>query len=112
MRKRRITEIEIETRETFLIQWKGQWHRPQAEQTARPRCRLCGETEPMLTSDEAAALTGSSLRTVFRWVESETVHFTETADGRLYVCLNSLPSATGIKRPSQLNSESPDTATN
>lgn len=51
----------------------------------------------MLSPDEAAALTGVGARTIYRWVEAGLVHFAETAEGSLLICLNSLPSS----RPAQ-----------
>lgn len=47
----------------------------------------------MLAPEEAAALCGVSPRTIYRWVEAGRVHFAETPDGRLSVCLASLPEA-------------------
>lgn len=41
----------------------------------------------MLTPQEAAMLRSVSQMTVYRWVESGQVHFMETQDGRLFVCL-------------------------
>ena len=45
----------------------------------------------MVTPDEAAAITCTNSRTIYRWVEAEKVHSTETADGATLICLNSLP---------------------
>jgi hypothetical protein len=53
-------------------------------------CELCDTDSPMVTLDEAARLSGCDSRTVFRQVEAGQVHFTETADGRLYICFASL----------------------
>ena len=44
----------------------------------------------MGTPDEAAILAHVSSRTIYRWVEAETIHFAETPDGLLLICLNSL----------------------
>jgi excisionase family DNA binding protein len=44
----------------------------------------------MVTPDEAAAVVGVSTRTIYRWIEAEKLHFTETAGGLLTICLNSL----------------------
>jgi len=44
----------------------------------------------MVSPGQAAALAGVSVRTVNRWVEAESIHFLESADGQLFVCLNSL----------------------
>jgi len=43
-----------------------------------------------VTADEAANLAGVTARTVYRWVEQGKVHFTETAAGKVLVCVNSL----------------------
>jgi len=44
----------------------------------------------MCTPEEAAVLTHVSTRTIYRRVEAGRVHFTETAEGLLLVCLNSI----------------------
>jgi hypothetical protein len=44
----------------------------------------------MLSVDEAAAVARSSSRAIYRRVEADTLHFTETPEGRLLICLNSL----------------------
>jgi len=44
----------------------------------------------MGTLDEAGRLSGCDSGEVYRWIEAGEVHFIETADGRLYVCLASL----------------------
>ncbi len=53
-------------------------------------CSQCYSATPMVSPGQAAALAGVSVRTVNRWVEAETIHFLESADGQLFVCLNSL----------------------
>ncbi len=42
---------------------------------------------------EAAVLAGLSLRTIYALVEGGKVHFTETPDGLLLLCLNCLLNA-------------------
>ncbi|HXG63630.1 MAG TPA: hypothetical protein VNO70_00895 [Blastocatellia bacterium] len=44
----------------------------------------------MLTLDEAIALSGASSREIHRRVEAGEIHFTETAEGFLLICLPSL----------------------
>jgi hypothetical protein len=44
----------------------------------------------MVTPEEAALLTGASLRAVCRQVEAGQLHFRETAHGQLFICLDSL----------------------
>jgi hypothetical protein len=53
-------------------------------------CEACGATVEMVTAEQAAALAEVSTRAIYRQVESGQIHFTETADGQLFVCLNSL----------------------
>ena len=45
----------------------------------------------MLSTDHAAIAAHVSSRTIFRWVESGMVHSSETPDGLLLICPNSLP---------------------
>ncbi len=53
-------------------------------------CEGCGSEVRMLTPDEAAALARTTVRAIYRWIEAEKIHFTETPDGLLLVCLSSL----------------------
>jgi hypothetical protein len=53
-------------------------------------CPECATAVEMVKPEDAARLLRISLRRVFRKVEAETLHFTETADGLLFICRNSL----------------------
>ncbi|HEY0405758.1 MAG TPA: hypothetical protein VGC89_08515 [Pyrinomonadaceae bacterium] len=53
-------------------------------------CEGCAKPATMLSVDEAAAVARSSSRAIYRRVEADTLHFTETPEGRLLICLNSL----------------------
>jgi hypothetical protein len=53
-------------------------------------CDGCAGRVTMLTVDEAAAFVGASSRAVFQRVETGEIHFAETPEGRLFICLNSL----------------------
>jgi hypothetical protein len=44
----------------------------------------------MLSPDVAASVAAITPRTVYRLIEANQVHFTETDDGQLFVCLDSL----------------------
>jgi len=44
----------------------------------------------MVSPEQAAAITQTTVRSVNQRVEAGSVHFLETADGRLWVCLKSL----------------------
>jgi hypothetical protein len=53
-------------------------------------CAACGAQVEMVTVDQAAILAHVDARTIFRRVEAETLHFSETAEGSLRICPNSL----------------------
>ena len=53
-------------------------------------CVTCGAEAEMVPVDEAAILRRVNSRTIFRWVEAEQAHASETANGLLLICLNSL----------------------
>jgi predicted site-specific integrase-resolvase len=54
-------------------------------------CASCPAPTPLIAPDEAAVLAGVSTRTIYRWAEAEQLHYSETPEGRLLVCPNSLP---------------------
>jgi hypothetical protein len=78
----RFTEITVETDEVLVIRKRNS---PLATW-----CSECDDPAAMLTPQEAAVLTGVSWREISRRVESGRVHFTETPDGLLLICINSL----------------------
>ena len=80
MSGRRRTVTTIETREVLFVR------RLVPETPALP-CAECADAAGMLTPQEAARRAGVTQRTIYRWVEDGLVHFAETADGRLFVCL-------------------------
>lgn len=53
-------------------------------------CEGCNAQVKLVGPEEAAALAGLSQRTIFRQIESHQLHFTETPDGGLLICVNSL----------------------
>jgi hypothetical protein len=90
------TETIIETHEVWVVR------KPAGPFPAwRPDC---AGRPPMLTPEEAAGLSGLSLRAIFRLVEAGGVHFLETAGGRLFVCPASL-TAQPARAPSLLTTE-------
>lgn len=82
MSKKRIRKIRVES-ERVLIS-----HRRHAASAWRAACRA--QTQ-MLNQEEAAALAAVTPRTIYRWVEAGQLHFTESPEGRLLICLDSLP---------------------
>ncbi len=77
--KRRI-EITIETDSVLIAS---------ARKTSASWCEGCACEVRMISVDEAAALAQQSARTIYRWVEAQRIHCTETPEGRLFICLNS-----------------------
>jgi excisionase family DNA binding protein len=53
-------------------------------------CEDCGRKVQMLTPDQAAAIANVSSRTIYRRVDAGEMHYTETAEGFLLVCPNSI----------------------
>jgi len=51
-------------------------------------CPICEAGMRMLTLTEAAFHLQVSQRMVFQWIEAGLIHFSETADGGLFVCVN------------------------
>lgn len=54
------------------------------------RCEMCGADTLKALVDQAAILSGVGSRAVFRWVESGELHYEESCEGLLFVCLASL----------------------
>lgn len=76
-------------------------HRPKF--AGRMYCTECGEPVRWVLPDEAMALIGSSLRDVFRRVESRDLHFVESDTGFLLICAKSLNGASA--QPLELSYE-------
>lgn len=53
-------------------------------------CNPCSATVRMVTAEEAAALAQVKIRTIYRWAEAGELHFTESPEGTLLICPNSL----------------------
>lgn len=82
MKTRNKTEIIVETSRILTIK-RGSRHGPFW-------CEECGKEALMVTTDEAAALCCVRSRTIYHWVESGQVHYTESAGGLLLVCPDSI----------------------
>jgi hypothetical protein len=76
---KRTTRITLETDEVLIVR-----RRP-----APGWCEGCARQVEMLSPEQAAAA-GLSVRAVYRRVEVGRLHFTETPEGQVWVCLNSL----------------------
>lgn len=83
MKHKKTTLIATETIEVLIV-----------KQTRRSPvwCEACSAEALMTAPDVAARINGTSARTIYAWVEAGKIHFAETAEGALLVCLNSLSS--------------------
>jgi hypothetical protein len=55
-------------------------------------CPQCAHDVMLLTVETAALLECVTPRSIYRWVESATVHFHETSEGAVFICSDSLKS--------------------
>jgi hypothetical protein len=89
LRKSKTTVIAIETERTLVIRQRGS--------STIVWCRACCENVQMVTPAAAAIRVAAITRTIYRRVESGTLHFIETGDGSLLVCGNSLLESAGTR---------------
>jgi hypothetical protein len=78
---KRRTEITITTDRLVIIR---------RHRSAGMWCEGCARPARMLDVDEAARLIRSTSRAIYQRVEANQLHFRETPEGGLLVCLNSL----------------------
>lgn len=81
MKKERRTEIRLVTERSITIQ---------SSRALTALCRQCGREVQMFTPGQAALISGLRAREIYRRAEAGAVHFTETVEGLLLVCLDSL----------------------
>jgi hypothetical protein len=53
-------------------------------------CDSCGMKVRMVTAEDASGIAQVTPRTIYRWAEAGQLHFTESQDGLLLICLKSL----------------------
>ena len=82
MRKKRKTSITVESERVVWIRK----HRARSPAW----CPECGEQASLISTDEAALLSHVSTRAICRLVDTGRIHFIETPEGLLFVCLKSL----------------------
>jgi hypothetical protein len=88
VRKKRTTKITVETERIFVISSRSG--------EVEGFCDACGEPVRMIPSEKAAVLAGVSLRSICYRIETGKLHFTETAEGLLLICFNSLIEFTAV----------------
>lgn len=83
---RKRTEITVEIDRLLVIGRDLRGHRRVVAWCAR-----CARHHEMLASDDAAITARVKSSTIFRWVESGRIQSTETPEGLLLICPESLP---------------------
>jgi hypothetical protein len=78
--KKRKTSITIETHRVLWLR----------NHRFKLWCPECDQETVMISIEETALLTHVSGREICRWIYGNRIHFTETSDGSLLVCLNGL----------------------
>ena len=78
--------IETQTRQVLTLENKGA-----AGSNCESRwCPTCAAAVVMVPPENGIGVAGVSARAIYRLVESGKVHFAETNDGVLLICLSSL----------------------
>jgi len=80
--KKRTARITLETERVLVI------HRSTSSRDGW--CGRCQAEVKLIGLEEAAAIAGASQRAIFRWAEAGEIHFTETEDGKVMFCLESI----------------------
>ena len=81
--KNRKTERSFEIHEFYVVKTTGG--------SLPALCDECAAGDAFMVAPEQAALvTHVPLRMIYRWIESALVHFRETPNGSLIICLKSL----------------------
>ena len=81
MRRTRKMKITVENERLLVVSQR---------QGTESWCEGCSARVRMLSPAEASALAAVSDRTIFRQIESRQLHFTETSEGAVLICINSL----------------------
>ena len=81
---KRYQRIEISVERTRIFAAKRR------ESTRRDWCKSCEVLVDMVTPDDATSITGIGSREIYRLIEANEFHFSETEEGSIRICLNSL----------------------
>lgn len=79
---KRKTEITIETERLLIISKRNT--------SSLGWCADCGGQVRLLNAEVASQVAGVSPRAIYRLIEAGHLHFIETSDQRLLICINSL----------------------
>ena len=97
--KNELKDIEAAVQQRQLVIINRPFISPQKQ------CDKCTEPSGMITPDEAAALCQVSTRTIYRWLETGSIHFSESDDGALLICLLSLAATSTVEASDTIDLE-------
>jgi Domain of unknown function (DUF4124) len=80
--KKTKTEITIRTDEVVILRTN--------RRESRISCQQCQGKTLMIKAEEAMALAHTTAREIYRWVETGQIHYTESPDGSLLLCPDSI----------------------
>jgi len=80
------------------------WRVSRGENVTTQMCPFCGDQSPMIGAEYLAKIMAASPREVYRKIDSDAVHFVETAELQVLVCLRSF-SMSVVLGKSQNNQE-------
>ena len=84
MAKTRKTEKTVEIHELYFIRTMSG--------SLPPLCGECSTGDSiMIAPEQAAVIAAVPVRTIYRWVETEIVHYRQMSNGSTIVCVRSLP---------------------
>lgn len=93
MEKRIRTECSVEIDDVFVLKRVGR--------SVEGWCAGCGCTATLVTPEDAATLTGTGARSIYRLVEAGEIHWADGPEHLLLICLSSLLDKAGHKLPSE-----------
>jgi hypothetical protein len=79
---KKITRITVETHQVWILRRR--------ERLVRVWCKDCVSQVNAISPERAGALGEVTARTIYRWLEAGRLHFFESRNGAVSICLNSL----------------------
>ena len=86
MKTKRTTRIFTETHEVLSVRR----HAYAPQRRVIVMCEECASTVPLIALEEAMAVAGVSALAIYRMAEAGLIHFRESPEGLVLVCLDSL----------------------
>ena len=82
MQKRIRTECSVEIDDVFVVERLGR--------STEGWCAGCGRTQTHVTPEDAAMLTGTGTRAVYRLIEANEIHWSDGPGNLLLICVDSM----------------------